>query len=223
MRGAIARIGILAVIFVEHAEVAVDVHIFAARRRAVRARIHVYGAFFREHGVRLGGAHDMGAYLAAAHGDMCVLVGLKRYADDIQIRRAVQREFRIAVAVAAKARVDAAHIVMRDVCALRRALDGRIIIPQAEFEIAVDRHLSSVGERYARHIVFPAAAASVNVDIDVFVEGRLRVVRLFDAGSRPPRLVYVDVMRVARACAAEEIQRQRGKEQSLFLAPVPPN
>ena len=165
----------------------------------------------------------MGAYLAAAHGDMCVLVGLKRYADDIQIRRAVQREFRIAVAVAAKARVDAAHIVMRDVCALRRALDGRIIIPQAEFEIAVDRHLSSVGERYARHIVFPAAAASVNVDIDVFVEGRLRVVRLFDAGSRPPRLVYVDVMRVARACAAEEIQRQRGKEQSLFLAPVPPN
>ena len=200
---------IRAVVLVQHAEVAVDIHICRPRCIAVRTGVHEHLApILGEHGVRLGGLHNARADRAALQRDLGVLVGLERHADDIHICQTVQGELGRAVCSAAESRIDAAHIVVGGIRSGggRLSLNGGHLVPQDEAEVAVDRHLRAGFQRYAGDLILPSAAAAKNIDIEILVVEFVLIVLQRDADRRSARLVDRDVRCGYRPCAAEEVQ-----------------
>ena len=204
-----ARRRIRAVVLVQHAEIAVDIHICRSRCIAVRAGVHEHLApILGEHGIGIGGSYDTRADRAALQRDLRILVRLERHADSVDIRYAVQREHGRAVCAAAESRVDTAHIVVRCIrSGGKRLSDGsgtRIL--HDEVEIAVDRHLRAGLQRYARDLILCAAAAPLDQEIDIVVgfvsvllqgdTDRLR--RLFD--------LLIEILCGYNPCSTDEIQ-----------------
>ena len=211
----IAGVLVCAVVFVERAEVAVDIHLFCARGLAVCTCIHKDGAFFGEQCVGVRGRKLVRRDLAAVDGDPAVSARLQTDADDIHIEIAAKGEARVVVLSAAASCIDAAHVgvceIRAAVCALRR---GRFVL-DFHRQFAAHGQRTAVDEGDACHLVALAAACyafarNVNEDVarpDIVIE------RLQRMADRSARFMLFDFLipagRFCRrglcACAGEDV------------------